>query len=75
MQCPLSITRQTGVTVVCSTHIHNCIEIIGNGLANLNRYPKYLKSTMVTTIIHPYIHYSACPVDEAALQAAMILSS
>ena len=48
-------------------HIHNCIEIIGDGLANLlmNRYPKYLKSTMVTTIIDPYIHYSACPVDKA----------
>ena len=34
--------------------------------------------TKVTTIIHPpiqYIHYSACPADEAVLQAAMILSS
>ena len=53
-------------------HIHNCIEIIGDGLATLsmNRYPKRQVFEInhghhLTTIIHPYIHYSACPVDKA----------
>ena len=60
IQCLLSITRQTGVTVVCSTHIY----IIGDGFAilSMNRYPQYLKSTMYqghhhhpsTYIIYPH---------------------